>query len=400
MSREIEQVLKWARRYGLALCCVIAPIVLALGPFGVVLGLFMPDTPDMREIPSVYAPAQPKPIANDKAEAKSASSPSSAAEQATPDPALFLIGLQYQGKVRYVTASAFIYLISAAVLAFSFVIVYRRFKWKCLLASFTVVLVLDCIVTFILSTLYGHRLLYGRELVVDKVLKAAESFPTIKQPSGTSLITSSKVLCLISVNTFVGLVAVGMLLMALAVLSIPGGLSKLDCTELELRTELNLRRNCLRVALGLGSALFVISVLANKALVGWALSLVSDSQRLALQPVADVVTLQLGTMGTIAIIAAFAPAITAWWLDKELYRDKFRNNTASGKAEPEPELEHKPHDATEPREKDAKSSEPKATDEFSFASLATISAVIAALAPLLASPFVNTLMSLFHWAGK
>jgi len=234
--------------------------------------------------------------------------------------------------------------------------------------------------------------------VVENLLNQAELFPTMKLDDSPVRLTGDIVSTLVSVNTIAALVPVGMLLVALAALSVR------DTDTIPKTADLMLRRTCLRLALALGSALFVIGVIANKVLVQWPLSLVSEPQGLALQPVADSVIMQLGTMGTIAIIAAFAPALAAWWLDVQIYEgDKAAKADATNVAQ-KVRLNPVPNAAqpakAAPQDNDSDSSK-ASSSEFAFAPLSIVSGIIASLAPLLASPFADTLKSVLSvFAGK
>ena len=411
MPRERQKLPPWFRSHGLAACCVVAPLLLAFLGFNGALYWISPDIAN--QIAINYAPAEPtppevgKPPATETTDkttgaattaapggateaAKSQPSQKSATTKpATADPSLFLRGLEYRGEAQYAMGSALIYLVSAAVLVFSLVVVYQHFQvttWFSSLLAFTAT-----------GLVIGYHLPKprGRELVVENLLNHAETFPTMKLDGVAARGTGDIVSSLVSFNTVAALVPVGMLLMALAALSIR------NISSTPTRADLMQRRNCLRIALGLGSALFVIGVLANKTLVDWPLSLVTDSQRLALQPIADAVTLQLATMGTIAILAAFSPAITAWWLDVQIYEDDIAARAKKAKAEtklipmPRPE----PVDDA-PAAPDTDASDKKTTGEFAFAPLSMITGIMAALAPLLASPFADALKSVLGVLAK
>jgi hypothetical protein len=432
MPGESEELPAWIRRYALAVCCVVLPLCLALVTFNLAINRLTPNIVDSIASTLTYVPAQPKPdkptkqpaistttagpaeatkppaaattdaadsdkslppaAAGGSGKPKAGQEPAGPDQDATADPALFLRGLTYRGEAQYAAASAFIYLASTAVLLFSVVIVYRR--WK----------LIGCLVSLVIFTVIGTCIAFhfqkplGRELVVENLLNKAELFPTMKLDGAPVRLTGDIVSNLVSVNTIAALVPVGMLLVALAALSVR------DPDTIPKTADLMFRRTCLRLALALGSALFVIGVIANKVLVQWPLSLVSEPQRLALQPVADSVTMQLGTMGTIAIIAAFAPALAAWWLDVQNYEgDKAAKAEAAIAARnvgliPIPNAAQ-PAKAT-PQDSDSDSSK-ASSSEFAFAPLSIVSGIIAALAPLLASPFVDTLKSaLSVFAGK
>jgi hypothetical protein len=381
---------EWVSRYGLALCCVVAPLLFALIAFNGVLFWLTPNIAG--KIPIVYAALETKQIPNNGAKLAPATTPDTASkgdsskdgkatEETTPDPKLLLRALQYRGEARYAAASAFIYLASAAVLLFSLMIVPRRLSWRLWLPALIAFFVISCIVA-----LYNPP---GRELIVEKPLNAAEQFAEMSVPEFTPPKTGDMVSRLVSINTIVALVPIGMFLLALAALSIrdPGAIPDAD--------DLKLRRQYLRIGLALGSALFVIGVLANKVLVAWPLSLISKPQEVALEPLAQAVTLQLGAMGTIAIIAAFGPAIMAWWLDVQRYRSAIADisqkpmavKDKAGKAAVRAAVADSDDQGDELSDRGP-------LDEFVFAPLSTISGIIAALAPLLASPVVDAIRSL------
>jgi hypothetical protein len=408
LSRKIKKIWPWFFNYGLAVSCVAAPLVLAFVGFN---GALVRLTPDIaKKIEVTYVPADPTAIGaktkttsapatanvTDTEKSRSEQKPADTSDAVTADPKLFLRGLHYRGEAQYAAGSAFIYLASTAVLVFSIVIVCQRLEWQCWVSSFVLFLIIGYVIAYCLPKPRG------RELVVESLLTKAELFPTMKLDGVEPRLTGEIASSLVSFNTIAALVPVGMLLMALAALSIRHSPSIPD------RADLMLRRNCLRVALALGSTLFVIGVLANKALVDWPLSLVSVPQQVALQPIADAVTLQLGTMGTIAIVAAFTPAMVAWWLDVKIYeedrarkeakkKEKQKNKSTQTSTPFQPEAQG----ATDGSKDDADSSAEKQAAEFAFAPLSAITAIIAALAPLLASPFVDTLKSVaVAFSGK
>jgi hypothetical protein len=168
-------------------------------------------------------------------------------------------------------------------------------------------------------------------------------------------------------NTKAAIYPVAMVLIALFALSLRPPAQTLDVASLKLRLAL------IRYALGLASVILVVSVLVSKTLLGWPLTLIDESQAMALKPLADAMTLQLGAAGTIALIAAFAPAITAWVLDVV----RFRGSLPKFRAEPK-----------------AKAGDGPPADELAFAPTSWVTTLMTVLAPIFAAPLVEALKSL------
>jgi hypothetical protein len=213
-------------------------------------------------------------------------------------------------------------------------------------------------------------------LLIDNLLNAADKFPALLPLKAHG--TGATVASLVRINTSVALIPVTMVLLALLSLSIRP-------SELHL-ADLRQRLKAIRYALGFASAILVASVLLSKALLEWPLKLILESQALALRPLADALTLELGAAGTIALFAAFAPAVAAWRLDVERYRAAHPRPGEAAKAAP---ADHEPDHEPKPKHK------PKnADDGLVFAPWSAMTGVIAVLAPVLASPFVDALRSI------
>jgi Na+/melibiose symporter-like transporter len=84
-------------------------------------------------------------------------------------------------------------------------------------------------------------------------------------------------------------------------------------------------------------------------------------------------TMQLGATGTIALVAAFAPAIIAWQLDVAAYNE--RSPKQEGGAAVAMDI------------------------NLVFAPMSLITSIVAVFAPLLASPFANALQSILGAVG-
>jgi hypothetical protein len=385
------------KRYGLAACCIVGPLLFGLVGIYLPARWLLPD-PDP-EIVLPYSPSLPAPskatIGNNGesvgstpgSRARTISETSAAAPSFgtlhglsplnildnKPDVQsnfeFWMIGQNYRGRLSYAIASAFIYLISGAVFIFSMTVVWPRLgrRWT-----------LTALVAF--AALAMGLALYasvpqGRTFIVEDLLNQADtSFPFVSLLRARSGGTGTAARMLVQWNTFISFWSIGMLLTALFVLSIRPKELHLALNELQNRLIL------LRVALGLGSTFLVIGVLAQKVLMEWPLGLVASGQTEGLGLLASALTLQLGAQGTLALVAAFGPAIAAWSLDATSLR---RQTSPAGK----------PGTA-------AAGVPPDNSRLLAFAPLSAITSFLAVLAPLLASPFVDALGSIFTHLTK
>jgi hypothetical protein len=181
------------------------------------------------------------------------------AQQDTQALSFWTVGLQYRGRIGYAVASAFVFLISAAVFIFGLSVVKSRYEWPGVIA---VAVVFAGIAEYCATS---NLIPPGRILVVEKLLKAADGFfpyvGSYKIPGDTGSLASS----MVALNTFISFWSIGALLSALFVLSIRARGNELNIVPLRARLTL------LRIALGLGSTFLVIGVLAQKELDGLAL---------------------------------------------------------------------------------------------------------------------------------
>jgi hypothetical protein len=168
---------------------------------------------------------------------------------------------------------------------------------------------------------------------------------------------------LLAFNIFVGLSTVGVVLMALAVGSVRRGPS-VDHADLEDRLFV------IRVTLVLASALLVVATLQIKALVEWPISLLVEAERKALDPAGDAITRLWAGSASLALLAAFLPGVTAWYLDRSDYRTA--HPTSDAQAQP---------------------------DGLDIAPLSTVTAVLAVLTPVVASPMLDAFKSLLTAVG-
>jgi hypothetical protein len=371
MDRKWQNICEFLRRYTLATCCILGPILLAYVAFNLAVKSLVPNTTPA--LAFTYEAAQPKtqtaaPVAQPNGSADQSNTP---APQA--DPKIYPLALSIAGRYAYAVASGFIYLVSAGAILFGISIANRRMTvTEFICATIPLVILATLIATSkLMTTPYD----LARPLLVDKLLDAADSFDALK-PLGTKG-TGEAVKWLVSVNTFVGLIAVAMIQISLFALSVrpdKGLLTKAD---------LKIRLNAIRWALLFGSAILVATVLASKTLLHWPLKLVSDAQAAALAPIADILTLELGATGTFALFAACVPAIAAWSLDVACFRA--------------PEKEHRKPATPDgyPAGDTAQSGNAADGDDgLAFAPLSMLTSAFVVLAPILASPLIDGIRSM------
>lgn len=120
------KALEWSYRYGLATCCVVAPLLFAFVAFNGALILLTPGSAENIKID--YVAAKPKAAvenpgktgsstapANDKAEGIRPATAAMSLDTAAMDQGVYLESLQYRGGTQYAMASALIYLVSFAI---------------------------------------------------------------------------------------------------------------------------------------------------------------------------------------------------------------------------------------------------------------------------------------------
>jgi len=318
-----------ARRHLLAICCILGPILFAaLGTEATTRWMLPEQIGNLRQS-FVFLP-------------DAASNPAGGVGQ--PDVKLLFPARDISGRIRYAAISALLCLVSVGAFVFGAVVVAHCHGPRALAIAF--VLVLPAPIAFGFSEPAFER---ARPLVVESILKAADLNGSYSPMAVKDWSTPKTIIWLVRFNTVVALLGVGMLLMALYVTSIRA------CAAALTLQDLRKRREIARWVLGLGSAILVVAVIASEILVDWPPSLLASSQQLALKPIADAINLLLGVIGTIALLAAFAPAIAAFTLDVRRYRvyTPVRGGPAG--------------------------------DELGFAPVSSVTGLIVAFAPLLAS---------------
>jgi hypothetical protein len=399
--------------HALAYSCIIAPLLLSLLVFTGTQAILIPSTlfpenwdhtGNLDRLQFNYSAAQPSDALDDSERAAAAKKESAAAankeaatapgsapktaapagggaappqknmpdlQKVVPDAAMFLPALNYSGRISFAIASGFLFIASLTTLIFAIVVLASRRSCKYIVYAFAAWVAVAALITF------GFSNPHGRYLVVQDLLNAADGFAHLDKFAitlfGYRVKTGTLADYYVHANTLISLIPVGMLLTALMELSVRDDASRKE-------PSLKARLMTLRCALVLGSTCFVFGVLSNKALVEWPLQLVNASQAKALRPIADSLVLQFGALGTAAIFGAFAPAIVAWMLDV--------NNKVA-----DPPVKRKIGKA-------AKVALPAKDDGLIFAPMTTITAIVALLAPVLASPVFDTLKSLVSALGK
>jgi hypothetical protein len=264
------------------------------------------------------------------------------------------------GRYGYAAASGLLYVAAAATLLFSAMIVFQRGKWRVVVAGLVVFSLLAWLLTR-LPTAYEDG---GRFLL--SLLDRADDSDTIDWLRNVQLDPDFKVggtlNRLIWINTFCGLMPVGLALLAFGLLAVRP--AKTDLTK----EDLGMRLKALRTLIILSSVILVLATFASKTLLDWPLKLVMDNQAKALQPLANALTAHLGITGTIALFAAALPAILAWSEDVTLFR------------------------STNPP--------PSTGDGLEFATSSMVTTVVAIIAPATISPIFNQLQLALSAFGK
>jgi hypothetical protein len=399
------------RRYGLAACCIVGPFLFGLGGAYYALHRLLPD-PDPVAITLPYAAATPpeqsgsptKTGADSNRPPQAASAPSSAlppmaasapipatspvpappnSDATTPDEnnsqadlEFWTIGQHYRGRITYAVATAFLFLVLSVTYLFAVIVVWSRLGWRRTISVLVVFAAIDVYCarySFVLS---------GQTFIVEKLLNQADTFFPFVKPLQVGLAgTGTSADALVQLNNFFVFLPIGMGSVALFVLSIRPRDEALELGPLQTRLTL------LRVLLGLASTCLVIDVLAQKALMEWPLGLILQKQADGLRFIADALTLQIGAQGTMALIAGFGPAIVAWSLDASALRRKMAQGGTV--VLPKQSADPPPSGGSTPL-----------ADSLAFAPLSAIISFLAVLAPLLASPLVDAVKSIFSMAAK
>lgn len=373
----------------LALMCLLGPMTLGFGALGAAALLLPQQAASDVKLTYKFLPAeaaQTGAITQGMAQGKGQKT-----EAAPVDAAILLPARDIHGRMLYAVASGFLYLASGFALAFGFWVVLVRNGAKiAALAAVAFALIAYAIV------MRPTAIEQLRPLVVERILEAAPNaqppidllstngsrFETLLLrmfPNGGSGLGAT-VLALVRLNTTIGLASVGMLLSALASVSVPrrGVQRSRDKAHRDLRDRLT----AIHIVLGLGAALLVIAVAASKLLIQWPVSLLIEPQRTAIEPLANALNQLFGATCTLALLAAVAPALFAFALDRRKFYQIWPEALPAGKTA-----------ASEiGSEERTRSTASKAVDDLGLATVASIGSVVGVLAPLM-TPHVMELLS-------
>jgi hypothetical protein len=273
-------------------------------------------------------------------------------------PRLQLVANHVAGRLNVAYAYAFLILVSVVAFLFGSYVVVEKAGWVIWLGITVVFLVVTAGLGY--SDIRGGGV---RHFVADNILMRADAHALLQ-----FLPAEANLRSLIWLGLTVGYLSVGLVLAALYLASIRRG-TKATLDDLKERLVI------IRVGLVLGSAILVVVVLSSRAVYDWPLSLLVETDRKALAPAADALVRKWGAIGSISLIAAFLPAITAWYLDRDAYRN-----------------------TPQPAKKTAKPS-PDA-GELEIAPMSTVTSILAILAPVIASPIFDGLKSLVAAVSK
>lgn len=348
MQRHRQQLEGFLGRYGLAICCLILPLVPINWPAWKI-------TPSLvTGVISEYRPYVPI-MTPEKTRMNYRAYHS--------DGSTILQSRFLAGREPLAITSSFSSTICIAILILSSTIILNHLS------------IATCCASAALYGLLGYAIAYSdiglgpsalaRSILFDRLIDAADTFEPLRQlalPGGTS----KHVAALVRLNIFAGGFSVLMLTLCLFALSIRPLDKYLDYTGLRRRLWL------IRCALGLASAILVTAVVGTRVMFDWTLGLVEESQAVALKPLADAVVLDVGGGSTLVTILGFGPAVVSYLLDVRRFRAS--RNIA------------RPHNIPEATDKEKMS---VADDGLSFAPLSTIAGGIAVCAPLLTPPVLD-----------
>lgn len=393
---------KLINRYALALCCVIAPLL---------LGYWAPNFAASYVFPKLTG----APFDYVFVEALQPSAPTPAASNVTDDQKKAFAEQQenfrkqqeqiqnagrfadtYSGRYAYVAASGFLYLVSFAALLVAGAVIYRSGRFW-LLGVCAIVFVVLAYGVARVDTAYeaGATTILKNLLNATDTDKAFGALTTARKQELKDFATGTAAENLIFANTLIALIPVGFLLAAFAVVAVrddrsletpPAELAAatpeekaaileeqaaMAATLEDMQASLVYRKTAITALLALSSMILFVAVVASKLLIDWPLKLVFLKQREVLKPIADALTTHLGATGSIGLLAAATPAVAAWMLDGDRHREA-AIKLAKVKKEPPP----------------------PPPSELEFKAIPVITNVLIVVAPLLAGPIAELVKTL------
>ena len=345
--RREEKLRDSCFRYGLAILCLVAPLLFESIGFAAVVKYtpwpvgekgFSYEILQTTSLSKNWESKEDGPVLNEQ-----------------------LVASYIGGQISSIALAGLRYLIAAIGIFFGLGVVWRGLgpRWAVGL----------CCVSFIVAGLNGWLIHQFRGGAIDPaaavLAKAAQTALLSRFGNLGDLVVVSE-----SWNFAFGMFGVCLIYSALLSVSIR------DPSRVPEAGELARRLKIIQISLVSLSASLVVAALSTRLLLEWSLSLVSGSQRTALKPFSDAILLAAGTAGTVALLAAVTPAIAAWQLDVERYREHRAANSA---AQPAPK---------------SASSANQQQDEFQVTLLPMIGSILAALAPILTSPVFDIMKSI------
>jgi hypothetical protein len=127
------------------------------------------------------------------------------------------------------------------------------------------------------------------------------------------------------------------------------------------------------------SGAWIIVVISTKLFLEWPLTLISLPQAASLQLITDAVTMYIGALATVSIVAVLPPVMAAWFIDVTRFRSMYECA--------EPDLKGS--------NIQGKSAEPIVDDDgLNFAPISIATGALAVVAPVIASPIVDAVKHL------
>src|ERR1044072_2213301 len=282
MPRSLRRFLS---RHGLAVACVVAPLVFGLwGSYltvAAIMGAGHLETVrlDYRFRDQLLPGAAPTSQAAPTPASAEREAEKIAAERATAR--MDLVARHYSGIVNIALASCLIYFVAAIALVAGVLHLSRHFG-RAAVSLITLLCVAGAAAQAVLLVNSQHR----RLLVTGNILRLAETHDALKDLPMLGAVNT-----LIAVNTFIGMAAVLMLFASTYVVAI-----RREHPDLAGAKE---RLFVMRATMVVASAILVAMVLFTRALVDWPLSLLTEAQKVALAPAAGALVRVGGGVGTI-----------------------------------------------------------------------------------------------------